>query len=87
AELLLQEIDGMQADKLPRLRDPTKAQDMDSPPDNYPVYVEDGLPKRNWTAFGIFEPIPPADIAAAGEVWRQQNLAPRMVADFTADAS
>lgn len=88
AELLLQEIDGAEADKLPRPRDPTKRNDGTSKPeDYYPVLVEDNEPKRNWTKFGLFEPIPAADIAAAREVWRQQNLPSRMVADVTAAAS
>jgi hypothetical protein len=53
----------------------------------YPVHVEDSVPKRNWLKFGHFEPIPETDKLAAREVWRQQNLSSLMVADFTAAAS
>lgn len=88
AELLLQEIDGAKADDLPRLRDLTKAKDVDSPPDTYPVYVKSSLPKPSLaTASCPNQPIPPTDLAAAREAWRQQNLPSHMVADFTADAS
>jgi uncharacterized protein (DUF2235 family) len=83
AEGLLQHIDGLLADKLPRPRDPTNS----TKEDTYPVHVEDSVPKRNWLKFAYFEPIPEADMLAAREVWRQQNLSSLMVADFTAAAS
>jgi hypothetical protein len=89
AEALLQPIDGMLADKLPRPRDPANSNNTNSKKEDneYPVHVEDSIPKRNWQKFGYFEPIPEADILAAREVWRQQNLSSLMVADFTAAAS
>ncbi len=83
AEGLLQHIDGLLADKLPRPRDPTNS----TKEDTYPVHVEDSVPKRNWLKFSYFEPIPEVDMLAAREVWRQQNLSSLMVADFTAAAS
>jgi uncharacterized protein (DUF2235 family) len=88
SEQLLHSIDGTLADRLPRPRDPTNRNvSQDAGEGVYPIYVEDSEPKRNWLVFGRFEPIPAADLPAAQEVWRQQRLSSRMVADFTAGAS
>jgi uncharacterized protein (DUF2235 family) len=83
AEQPLQDIDGTPPDKLPRPRDLTVRDKKQT----YPIHVEDSGPKRNWLRFGLFEPIPQNDLLAAREVWRQQGLSSRMVADFTAAAS
>jgi hypothetical protein len=83
AEQPLQDIDGTPADTLPRPRDPTDPDKKEA----YPIHVEDSEPKRNWLKFGLFEPIPNSDLPAAREVWHQQGLSSRMVADFTAAAS
>jgi uncharacterized protein (DUF2235 family) len=87
AEQPLQDIDGATADNLPRPLDPTSDGEKDPDKDSYPVRVEDSKPKRNWSTFGRFEPIPDNDKAAAADVWRQQGLSSRMVADFTPAAS
>lgn len=83
AEQVLQDIDGSTADNLPRPLDRTDSNSTRT----YPVHLEDSEPKRSWVQFGIFEPIPSQDLAAAREVWRQQGLSTRMVADLTAEAS
>jgi uncharacterized protein (DUF2235 family) len=79
----LQDIDGTPPDNLPRPRDLT---DRDKKQTS-PIHLEDSEPKRNWLKFGLFEPIPQNDLLAAREVWHQQGLSARMVADFTATAS
>jgi hypothetical protein len=88
AEHLLHSIDGLEAEKLPRPRDPTTSgSSIGTNENSYPVHVEESESKRSWLAFGRFEAIPQADLQAAEEVWREQGLSSRMVADFTAAAS
>jgi uncharacterized protein (DUF2235 family) len=83
AEVPLRSIDGALPDKLPRLRDPTKDILRPTDKDVYPVRVAESDPPT----FGNFEPIPPTELPAVQELWKQQNLASVMVADFTAAAS
>jgi uncharacterized protein (DUF2235 family) len=83
AELPLQEIDGATADVLPRPRDPT---DRDNK-SKYPVEIGDASNELKQLKFGWFEPIPDSALPAAQNVWRQQQLSSRLVADFTAAAS
>jgi hypothetical protein len=93
AEAPLRSIDGALPDKLPRQRDPTRVILRPTDKNLYPVRVEDSAPAQQWRKFGLFEPIPkdalPPESALpqAQAVWRQQNLASLMVADFTAAAS
>jgi hypothetical protein len=83
AEVPLRSIDGALPDKLPRLRDPTKDILRPTDKDVYPVRVAESDPPT----FGNFEQIPPTELPAVQELWKQQNLASVMVADFTAAAS
>lgn len=87
AEQPLQSIDGTLPDKLPRLRDPTKATTHLKDEDKYPVRVENSTPAQQWPKFGNFEPIPESALPAARAIWQQQGLASLMVADVTAAAS
>jgi uncharacterized protein (DUF2235 family) len=91
AELPLEEINVMPGDKLPRPLKPTDPEDEHK----QPIHIEDTAEfadtnselRRNWRDFGTFEPIPEAALPAASDVWRKQDLADLMVADFVAGAS
>jgi uncharacterized protein (DUF2235 family) len=87
AEQPLRSIDGTQADKLPRLRDPTIDPRYAKEKDKFPVRVEDSSPAEQWPQFDKLRPIPEQALEAAQKVWRQQGLTSLMVADFTAAAS
>lgn len=87
-ELPLEAINVMPADQLPRPLNPMDPEDKTT----RPVRLEDTAEfkdstselHRSWQPFGNFEPIPAAALPAAGNVWRKQGLADRMVADFVA---
>jgi uncharacterized protein (DUF2235 family) len=87
-ELPLEAINVMPADQLPRPLNPVDSEDTTT----LPVRLEDTAEfkdpsselRRNWKPVGTFEPIPAAALPAAGNVWRQQGLADRLVADFVA---
>jgi uncharacterized protein (DUF2235 family) len=91
AELPLQAINVMPADDLPRPLDPTNPKDKVN---KKPIRVEEtDEAKTNGDLRGALsklkydEPIPNALLSAAREVWRKQELADRMVAEFVAAAS
>jgi hypothetical protein len=87
-ELPLEAINVMPADQLPRPLNPMDPEDKTT----RPVRLEDTAEfkdpaselHRSWQPFGNFAPIPAAALPAAGNVWRKQGLADRMVADFVA---
>jgi hypothetical protein len=83
AEQPLQEINGARPDTVPRLRDLTDRDNKNT----YPVEIGDASRELKLLKFEWFDPIPKGALPAAQEVWRQQDLSSRMVADFTAAAS
>jgi len=90
-ELPLEAINVMPADELPRQLNPIDPEDTKTRPVRLEQTDEFKDPmselRRNWQPFGNFEPIPAAALPAAGNVWRKQGLAERMVADFVAAES
>jgi uncharacterized protein (DUF2235 family) len=85
-EFPLDEVNVRPADDLPRRRNPADSDNdqtssIGGDKAAEPANVEIGL------KFGNFEPIPPAVLPAAREVWRKQGLADAMVADFIAPES
>jgi len=96
AELVLRDLNGLPADELPRPRDPAGRESgrKKAKQKTYPVRLDDdnelaaeNVLRAGLSGFGLFEPIPKAELAAAAEVWRKQGLANLMVADFTAEES
>jgi uncharacterized protein (DUF2235 family) len=81
-EIALTELNGLNADKLPRERF-----DANGRKQTLPSRLEDIKAYKGKKEFGIFETIPAEDVAAARDVWRRQGLAGVMVADFVAPAS
>ena len=90
-ELPLEAINVMPADDLPRPLNPIDPKDAQKRPVRLEQTDEFKNPtselRRNWRSFGNFGPIPAAALPAAGDVWRKQGLADRMVADFVAPES
>jgi len=90
-ELPLEAINVMPADNLPRPLNPIDPEDTKTRPvrleqtDEFKDAASEL--RRHWQPFGTFEPIPMAALPAAGDVWRKQGLAERMVADFVAPGS
>jgi uncharacterized protein (DUF2235 family) len=90
-ELPLEAINVMPADNLPRPLNPIDPEDTKTRPvrleqtDEFKDAASEL--RRHWQPFGTFEPIPMAALPAAGDVWRKQGLAERMVADFVAPDS
>ena len=88
AELPLEAINATPADGLPRPLKPTDPKDEHT----YPVEIKDTPEfndmgselRRNWREPGWFKPIAKEALPAAGDVWRKQGLASRLVADFVA---
>jgi uncharacterized protein (DUF2235 family) len=85
AEFPLDEVNVRPADDLSRRRNPIDP-DKDAT-SSIGVEKSAELHEESWPRFGNFEPIPPAVLPAAREVWRQQGLADAMVADFVAPES
>jgi hypothetical protein len=91
AELRLEAINATRADGLPRPLNPTNPKDEQT----YPVDIRDTPEfkeknselQRYWREPRWFEPIAKEALPAAGDVWRKQGLASRMVADFVAPES
>ncbi|MDA9438354.1 hypothetical protein XH98_04275 [Bradyrhizobium sp. CCBAU 51745] len=88
-ELPLQAINVIPADALPRRTKPTlPAEDDVEGRDQYPVSLDDiDRFKDELKTLGNFEPIPQDMLADAGQVWRNEGLTDRIVAEFIAPDS
>ena len=89
-DLPLKAINVMPADEFPRRMKPTlpAEDDISRSKDRYPVRLDDtDAFKGRLDGLGKFEPIPPAMLDEAQQVWKQQALDGRVVAEFVAPDS
>ena len=90
SDLPLKAVNVMPADELPRRMKPTlpAEDDISRSKGRYPVRLDDtDAFKGRLEGLGKFEPISPAMLDEAQQVWKQQALAGRVVAEFVAPDS
>ncbi|OAF12455.1 hypothetical protein AYJ54_06410 [Bradyrhizobium centrolobii] len=89
-DMPLEAINVMPADELPRRMKPTlpAEDDISRSRNRYPVRLDDTVEfKGRLDELGKFEPIPPGMLTEAQQVWKKQQLADRVVAEFVAPDS